>query len=641
MLGLVTGFNKSSDEQLIKELINPEFNIENANKIYTKSQIDLNSLKFNNEPILHYCCRKDLYDACLWLIENNFNINLENDFKETALFYAIYSNDTKLLETLIKYGANVNHQNNKNRTALQESMRFSNNKIVRFLMQKTTMLTNWDSDGNNLLFDAVNNGNMNIIKKIASLKEININHQNNSKDTILHLKNPLKNISLALYLLNKGANPTILNKAEESYLFHIVKKGIIGIDFIKKANELRFDLNIKNSENKNILMVAIEHFLKVYKTPKRDSQAQLIKELVKLNIDTKTIDNQNETIFFNLTRSFDRELIDYLLNNLKNFDLNKENIDNLTILAILVLSGIKNYDLVKLYITKGALLDYKNKQKKCVIEILINVILYLDNGIFLEDIYKNSLVQNAQYKDILDLLIKDYQININSLNSKGEPLFFTALLNFNIPLLKSLRTKNIDLNSKDINGNNIVFRLLEQDLIKKYEDRRVLLVTLKNLIKAGIDINSKNNKEQTALEFAIINDKEDIVNLLLSLKADCTFVDKKGRNIIHTMIFKDKEKYIKLINDNKILNQSDSFGVKPINYAAFMGKKSVVLRLIALGSSLNNPDKKSPSILTFLEKYHQNILNLSFNVQDKDYKANFEKLAQNMILEFNIKISKK
>ncbi|WP_418184900.1 ankyrin repeat domain-containing protein [Aliarcobacter vitoriensis] len=643
MLGLLNSFNKYSNEDLIKELINPEFNIENINKIYTKSKIDLNSLYINDEPILLSCCKKDLYNSCLWLLENKIDIELENNLKESAIFYAIYSKDTRLLDTLIDFGADLNHLNKQNRTVLQESIHNSNNKLIRFLIQKSTLFTNCDNNGNNVLFDAIINGNLNIIKKIISLKKIDINHKNSAGNTILHLDNSLKNIDLALYLLNQGTDPTIINANQQSYLFYIVTKGIKGINFIKRASELGFNLNIKNSENKNILMKAVEYFLQISKTSKRDSQAELIKELVQLNINVQAIDNQNETIFFNITRSLDRDLIHYLLNNLEKLNLNRQNIEALTVLDILVFSGIENYDLIKLYIEKGAKLDYKNKYGKSIIEILIDILLNIENEIFLEDIYKNQIVQNAQYKDILELLIKNYHINVNNFNSKNEPLFFPTLLNFNISIFKILRTKNINLNETDINGNNIIFRLLEQDLTKKSEDRRMLLVTIKNLINAGVDINSKNDKGFTALEFAILNDKEDIVKLLLNLRADCTFVDEKGRNIIHTTIFKDKENYIKLISsyNGDILNKADYFGVKPINYAAFMGKKHTVLELINLGTSINNPYKKSPNILTFLERYHKNILNLSLDVQDKNDKSNLDRLAENMILEFNIGISKK
>lgn len=244
MIGLLKS-KKYSKDNLIKELLNPLLNIENLNKIYNNSKIDLNSLLIKDEPILLSCCKKDLYSSCLWLLENKIDIELENSLKESAIFYAIYSKDIKLLETLIDFGANLNHLNIKNRTVLQESIHNANKKIVRFLIQKINSFTNCDINGNNVLFDAIISGNINIIKKLVSLQKIDLNHKNIAGNTILHLENCYKNIDLALYLLNQGADPTIPNSKSISYLFFAVTKGLSAFNFIKRASELGFNLNQK------------------------------------------------------------------------------------------------------------------------------------------------------------------------------------------------------------------------------------------------------------------------------------------------------------------------------------------------------------------------------------------------------------
>lgn len=636
MFGFISK-KKLTEEDLTKELLNSKINLNVLDEVYKKSDIKLDSLYYNDEPILIVCCKKDLYDSVVWLLKNRINLELENSLKETAIFYAIYSKDTKLLEILISFGANLNHLNKNNRTVLQESIHNSNNKIVRFLIKKFTIFTNCDNKGNNVLFDAVINGNMNIIKKLVSLKKIDLNHKNNAGNTILHLDNSLNNISLANYFLNQGADPTITNASYLSYLFHSITKGVEAIDFIIRASDLGFSLNLRNNENKNILMKAVEYFLKLPKSTQRDSQAELIKELVHRKINVQATNNENETIFFDITRSLDRDLIHYLLNNLENLNLNKQNIYGVTVLHILIINGLENNDLIKLYIEKGADLFYKNKKGKCIIEILIDIILHIENGISLEETYKNIIKSDENYKNILEYLIKTYEIDINSLNSREEPLFFPSLLNFNFSLFKSLRTKTLNLNAKDKNEQNIIFRILENDLINKNPNRRILLNTIKNLINAKIDLFSNNNIP--ILEFAIINDMEDIVKFLFDLKIDYSFVDEKGRNIVHKMLFKNREKYIKFLSsqDINLINQADYFGAKPINYAAFMGKKESVLELIKLGASINNPNKKSPSILEFLKSYHGNILKLAHRVEDPSDKTSLEKLASNMISEFGIR----
>ncbi|MFW3346738.1 ankyrin repeat domain-containing protein, partial [Aliarcobacter butzleri] len=73
--------------------------------------------------------------------------------QESAIFYAIYSQDCKMLITLVDFNANVNHINIKNRTALQESISNSNNKLIRYLLQVKNILHNNDKNGNNIIID--------------------------------------------------------------------------------------------------------------------------------------------------------------------------------------------------------------------------------------------------------------------------------------------------------------------------------------------------------------------------------------------------------------------------------------------------------------------------------------------------------
>ncbi len=75
-------------------------------------------------------------------------------------------------------------------------------------------------------------------------------------------------------------------------------------------------------------------------------------------------------------------------------------------------------DLIKLYIEKGASLEFKNKDNVCAVETLIDIILYLENEQNLKPIYKENLNQNGQYKDILEALTKNYNLDFNRLNSK-------------------------------------------------------------------------------------------------------------------------------------------------------------------------------------------------------------------------------
>ena len=86
------------------------------------------------------------------------------------------------------------------------------------------------------------------------------------------------------------------------------------------------------------------------------------------------------------------------------------------------------------------------------------------------------------------------------------------------------------------------------------------------------------------------------------------------------------------------MNLPDSFGIRPINYAAFMGKKDLVIQMLDSGALVNNPNKKDPKILEYLKKFHQNIIKITENVDKTVDQNSLQQLADNMIKEFNIEV---
>ena len=630
-----------SEEELVKELLSHTFNLEKVNKIINSISVDLNTLSFNDELVFHLCCKKDLFQAVLWFLDKRIDIEVQNSQKETAIFYAIHSKSSAILQVLIENKANINHLNMYNRTALQDAVISANsNRVVNYLLEVTSNISNCDIHGNNLIFDAIANGNFELIKKIASIDKIDINQVNEDGHTVLHKESVLRNTPLAIALMEAGANPTILDKNGNSFLFLVLSKGLESLEIIEKAVRLKYDINTKNSQNKTLLMECINLYLN---TPEenqelRNSHLEMAKELMRLGVNVDSVDNRNENAFFLVTRSENKELINIFLENC-NINLNHKNIDDETVLSILVLRGIKTAELIKYYLQKGANPDIQNVDEKTIIEILLDIILHLQNKKELDFKYESQLNSDAEYPTVLELILTNSTIDLNNYNSKGEPLFFDSIIYFNFKLFKLLRIKNINLNQKDKDGNNIIFKLMEENYKDLIPDKKLYLNTIKSLINSGVDINAKNKEGLTALHIAVGEKCEYTLRLLLEMRADCSATDNKGRTIMHTCIWKNTSKYFSLINqyNKEIINTPDSFGIRPINYAAFMGKKDLVIKMLDSGASVNNPFKKDPKILQFLEKFHPNIINLTSNIESSVDKNNLNLLSSNMIKEFEIK----
>ena len=84
------------------------------------------------------------------------------------------------------------------------------------------------------------------------------------------------------------------------------------------------------------------------------------------------------------------------------------------------------------------------------------------------------------------------------------------------------------------------------------------------------------------MHIAITQKCQDTITLLLNLGIDYFETDNQGRTIMHLIVLNNTSRYFHLINslNKSIVEIADIFGVKPINYAAFMGKTELVLEMI-------------------------------------------------------------
>ena len=68
------------------------------------------------------------------------------------------------------------------------------NKTIDYLLNNIKNVNNCDIYGNNLIFDAVSNGDKDLISKISKLNNINKNQKNKEGKTVLNVESVLNNI---------------------------------------------------------------------------------------------------------------------------------------------------------------------------------------------------------------------------------------------------------------------------------------------------------------------------------------------------------------------------------------------------------------------------------------------------------------
>lgn len=99
-------------------------------KILIRNGIDLEIKNQNGDTALLLNCQIcwTRQNIIKYLIKNNANVNVQNNFGYTPLMYAIENNCIDVVSMLLKYGAKTNLKNKKNKTVFDID---SNNLIKK------------------------------------------------------------------------------------------------------------------------------------------------------------------------------------------------------------------------------------------------------------------------------------------------------------------------------------------------------------------------------------------------------------------------------------------------------------------------------------------------------------------------------
>ena len=402
----------------------------------------------------------------------------------SPLQYAIFKNNTNIINTLLHYGADINRKDSLGDNALMYAAMFSSAEVIDTILNySSNSYRVVDIYGNTPLHNASSLGNTNALIALMNRTPININIQNINGDTPLHLAVKNNNSNTYRFLLLKGADYTIKNydgKTASDLLYGDSVENIIG-SFEETNIYSTNSYNNINSIQANNVNNIVEDFL--YDNMPDDDASYYKKEnneYQPTQLDSK--------ILFDAIYKDDAALIHNAISN--TVDINTRNAEGFTPLLYAI-----HYDKTN---ALNILLSYTNKID--INKTLDNYTNYYSkkginfSGELIFD--KTTPLEYAIFKgniNIVSMLIEN-NADIYLEDSKGyNGIFYASAFGDYAILNKILQKYPTIYNFKNANGDGVLH------IAASYGNNNAISFYLYNTF---LSINTKNNEGKTPLDLA-------------------------------------------------------------------------------------------------------------------------------------------
>ena len=394
------------------------------------------------------------------LIENNADLNIQDNYGETALIYNAKRGQTEIVKLLIDNNADLNIKANYGETALMRAARMGRTETVKLLIENKADLNITDKAGRTALIYASMYEHIEIVKLLIENKA-DLNITNSLGETALMHATGMGRTETVKLLIENKADPNITTNRGETALMRAAEK---------KGKDI-FRLLIKHGADK-------KSYPPLHQAIMNDDW-DLVQKLIREGADISSVGNLQNALDIATLMESEIKLSEAFTAE-KGIDMTIKQ-DGTTMLMLAAKKG--NTEMAELLIKHGANLNIQSNDGDTAL----------------------IWAANKGYTGIAELLIK-HGADLNIQNSDGNTALTKAYYSTHYSdIVKLLIKHDADPNIQNNKGNTALI-IISSNWGATH--------TIEYLIKHGADQNIKNMDGNTALDVARTRGITPTVNLL-------------------------------------------------------------------------------------------------------------------------------
>lgn len=447
----------------------------------------------------------------------------------TPIWIAMYADAIETVFQLINYGANLSVHSPQGENLLQAAINQGTDaqNLAVTLVQKGVDPMAANRNGDNSLHMAARHKYLDVANAILA-KTINVNAQNNQRETALLLAIRAGSNPIALNIISKGADVNLAS--DKTSPLHAALES----NNVEVANALLpkvTNVNTLNSDKQTALLLATRH-----------SSAALVKAILDRGGDAKLADQNG---FTPLMIALDSEQTDKANELLAKSDVNQKSADGFTAAFF-----AKNVAQLQNLVNSGADLNWKANNGSTVLSKAIasnnsdiaTFVIERGADVSWKDAEGNTLLHGAIARNKLTVAraLLERRIEANVKNVKGETPMFNVRGAQAVNLLVEFRG-NINQSTPD--GRSVVSEMVSSHL-SGHGGNSWAFEVLQRLVELRANVDVKTEKGVPVLIEAAITkdfsltgvktrDESKLLNLLLDGGAKVNVLDAKKNTALH------------------------------------------------------------------------------------------------------------